>query len=118
MTALEDLHDRIDVLWMAPDPTIASDEAVDYLLRFSIQHTVPLFTFSKKYVEMGAIASLDMNPYDMGAQAGEIVNKIAEGGASRVRVYARTARLSINAKAAKKMGLALRGEPLRKGGRP
>ncbi|HSQ78732.1 MAG TPA: ABC transporter substrate binding protein, partial [Nitrospirota bacterium] len=71
---LDMIRGTIDVLWMVPDATIAAPEAVDYLLYFSFQNSVPIFSFSKKYVERGAVAALDVDPYDMGTQAGEIVN--------------------------------------------
>jgi putative ABC transport system substrate-binding protein len=116
MAALGEMQGRMDVLWMLPDPTVAAEETVDYLLRFSIQHSLPIFTFSRKYVEMGAIASLDMDPYDMGVQAGGIADRVAAGSGA-LRAYARTARLSINAKAAKKMGLKIRDEVLKKAGK-
>jgi putative ABC transport system substrate-binding protein len=115
--AVGDMQGKVDLLWMLPDPTVAADETVDYLLRFSIEHTIPIFTFSKKYVKMGAVASLDMDPYDMGVQASEIANRAARGGRNSVRVYARTARLWINAKVAKKMGLKIRDEILMKAGK-
>jgi putative ABC transport system substrate-binding protein len=117
--ALNEIRDGMDVLWMLPDPTVISKETVDYMLRYSIQHSIPIFTFSKKYVEMGAIASLDMDPYDMGAQAAEIVARIVKGedNGDGIRVYPRAARLTINVKAAEKMGLKIRDEVLKKGGK-
>ena len=118
VAALNEIHDGMDVLWMLPDPTVVSEETVDYLLRYSIQHSIPIFTFSKKYVDMGAIASLDMDPYNMGAQAAEIVERIVKGdsGGDGIRVYPRAVRLSINVKAAEKMGLKIRDEVLKKAG--
>jgi putative ABC transport system substrate-binding protein len=68
--ALNSLRDAIDVLWMLPDPAVASAPVVEYLVRFSIQHRIPIMTFSVKYLELGAVASLD-GPYDMGVQAAE-----------------------------------------------
>lgn len=106
--ALDELQGKIDVLWMLPDPAVATDETVELLLRFSFQHAVPVFSFAKKYVEMGAVASLDVDPYDMGVQAAEILSKVSAGRAGAIRVYARKSHLSINRNVAAKMGLKIR----------
>lgn len=107
---LDTMRGTIDVLWMVPDATIAASEAVDYLLHFSFQNSVPIFSFSKKYVEMGAVAALDVDPYDMGAQAGEIVNRLKAGKTDAIRAWARASHLTINSKVAAKMGLKIRDE--------
>ncbi|HUL01166.1 MAG TPA: ABC transporter substrate binding protein [Nitrospirota bacterium] len=105
--AVNGLRGKMDVYWMLPDPSVVTPEIVDYLLNFSFQHNVPIFSFSRKYVEMGAIAALDIDPYDMGVQAAEIAKKILAGNSSAIRVYARKSTLSINAKVARKMGLKI-----------
>jgi putative ABC transport system substrate-binding protein len=107
---LDTMRGTIDVLWMVPDATIAASEAVDYLLRFSFQNSVPIFSFSKKYVELGAVAALDVDPYDMGVQAGEIVNRLKAGKTESVRAWARASHLTVNPKVAAKMGLKIKDE--------
>jgi putative ABC transport system substrate-binding protein len=105
---LDELRGKIDIFWMLPDPTVITTAMVDYLLQFSFQHTVPIFSFSNRFAELGAVASLVVDPYDMGAQAGEIINSLSTGRAGALRVYARTARLTINMKVAAKMGLKIK----------
>jgi len=105
--SLDSLHDGIDVFWMLPDPTVVTVEAVDYLLRFSFQHNLPIFSFSKKYVDLGAVAALDLDLYDMGVQAGELASALALGKTGPLRVYARKASLAINTKVASKMGMKI-----------
>jgi putative ABC transport system substrate-binding protein len=107
---LDTMRGSIDVLWMVPDATIAAAEAIDYLLYFSFQNSVPIFSFSKKYVEMGAVAALDVDPYEMGAQAGEIVNRLKSGKTGAIRAWAHASRLTINSKVAAKMGLRIKDE--------
>lgn len=114
--ALDEMRGTIDVLWMVPDATIAAAEAVDYLLHFSFQNNVPIFAFSKKYVEMGAVAALDVDPYDMGAQAGEIVNRLKAGKTGAIRSWARASHLTINSKVAAKMGLKIKDEISKRAG--
>jgi putative ABC transport system substrate-binding protein len=109
---IEGMKDKIDVFWMLPDMTVVNQEEVKFLLLFSFQNRVPVFTFSKKYVEMGAVAGLNMRPYDMGVQAGEIMKRLlAEKDAkSPVRMDARKTVLMINSKVARKMGIRIRDE--------
>jgi putative ABC transport system substrate-binding protein len=108
--ALSEMQSKIDVLWMVPDPTVVASEIVEYMLRFSFQNNVPIFTFSKKYVEMGAVASLDIDPYDMGVQAASIVNRMSAGQTTGSSVYARKSHLTVNKKMATKLGLAIKDE--------
>lgn len=114
---LNALQGKIDVFWMIPDPTLVTSEFVDVLLRFSFEKTVPVFTFSGKYAEMGAVAALEVDPYDMGAQAGEIVNRLTATRSDAIRVYARSSHLVLNMKVANKMGIRIRDEVSRKGKR-
>lgn len=109
-SSLEEMRDAIDTFWMVPDPTVVTAETVEFLLRFSFQHNVPIFSFSKKYVEMGAIAALDFDPYDIGVQAGEILKNLSAGRTDPVRVYARMSHLSVNKNVAAKMGLKIQDE--------
>jgi putative ABC transport system substrate-binding protein len=97
----------IDVLWMLPDPTVAAPPMVEHLIRHSIRYRVPIMTFSKKYLDMGAVASLDVDPRDMGLQAGELANGVAQGAITGASRYARRPVLSVNGRAAEKMGIAL-----------
>jgi putative ABC transport system substrate-binding protein len=111
---LDEMRGRIDVLWLLPDPTVLTTTMVDYLLQFSFQQNVPIFTFADKYVELGAVAALVADPYAMGIQAGEIVKRLSTGRPGAMREYARKPHLSINTKVAAKMGLKIRGEVLKR----
>lgn len=114
---IDSLKEKIDILWMLPDTTVINSETINYMLLFSFQNKAPLFTFSKKYLEMGAVAALTIDPFDLGAQAGEIAKKLsAEGNVKTpVRINARKAVLSVNKKVAKKMGIRIREEIINRG---
>jgi putative ABC transport system substrate-binding protein len=109
---IEGLKNKIDVYWMLPDTTVINKESVEYLLLFSFQNRVPIFTFSKKYVEMGAVAGLNMTPFDMGVQAGEIMKRLLsdKGGRAPARVDTQKTALIINTKVARKLGIRIREE--------
>jgi len=109
---IEEMRDGIDLLWMLPDTTVINSETINYMLLFSFRNKIPVFTFSKKYVEMGALASLNIVPFDLGVQAGEIAKKLLSERAvkSPIRTYARKTTLTINRKVAKKLGIKVQAE--------
>ena len=74
-----DMRERIDVFWMLPDITVMTPETLEFLLLFSIKHRIPLLAFSEKYLELGAFISTGIDAFDIGAQAGEMANKILSG---------------------------------------
>ena len=104
--ALE-IKDKIDVFWMLPDLTVITPETVEFLLLYSFENKIPLFTFSEKYVEMGAFLSMDIDAFDMGRQAGEMALEILAGADVRNirQTYARKAIVSTNLLIARKLGI-------------
>jgi putative ABC transport system substrate-binding protein len=111
---LEQMRPVPDVFWMLPDPTVVNAETVEYLLLYSFQKNVPVFSFSLKYVELGAVAALQATPFAMGAQAGELAKALSEGRKGPGRAYANRHRLIINRKVAAKMGYQFDPDILKK----
>lgn len=110
---LDSLRGRIDVLWMLPDATVVTPETIDYLMLFSFRNKIPLFSFSEKYVQKGAVGALKIDPGDMGAQAAEIAGALFDGEKGPVRVFARSARLVVNRKVGAKIGVQINDELVR-----
>jgi putative ABC transport system substrate-binding protein len=113
---IDALRGKIDVFLMLPDVTVVTPETVKYLLLFSFQSKVPVFSFSDKYVEMGALAALSIVPFDIGVQAGEMARKLSNGysNGTPYRVDARKAVLSINRTVAGKLGIRISDTVLKK----
>ncbi|HET7317702.1 MAG TPA: ABC transporter substrate binding protein [Nitrospirota bacterium] len=109
---LNEFQNEIDLFWMLPDPTVVTSETLDYLMLFSFQNNLPVFSFSKKYVKNGAAAALAIDPFDMGVQAGEQYRTLSKGGKGPLRAYARTSRLIVNRKVITKMKVQTSGEML------
>jgi len=118
LSSIDSLRNMIDILLMLPDVTVVNSETFKYMLGFSFQNNLPLFTFTRKYVEMGAAAGLYALPHDMGAQAGEIVRRILIDKNMRapLRVDAKKAGLFVNDRILKKLGTVINGEAVRRAG--
>jgi putative tryptophan/tyrosine transport system substrate-binding protein len=98
-----------NVYWMLPDSTVVTPESVEFLLLFTQQNRIPVVTFASKYLEMGALFSLDIDSFDLGKQAGEMANKVfsRNDAVEFPKADARKALIRINRTVAKKLGISL-----------
>lgn len=107
--AIMEIGGKIDALWMLPDLTVVTPETIEFFLLFSLENKIPIITFSEKYVELGALMSIGVDPFDLGRQAGEIAKKVLSGTdiSTIQEAYARKAVITINDKIARKLGIAI-----------
>jgi len=100
---------EIDAFWMLPDTTVISPETIAFLFLFSIENRVPVFAFSEKFVESGALMSLTFDACDLGKQAGDIAERILSGTEPRdiPGEKARRVIISVNPTTARKMGITI-----------
>ena len=105
---MDSLKDKIDIFWMLPEADLLNSAALDYMLLFSFENKIPIFSFSKNYVDMGAAAAITVEPFRMGEQAGVIARKLQGESVSRqIRVDADVAGLIVNRKVMEKLGIKL-----------
>lgn len=76
--AINEMADKIDVFLMIPDVTILTPETARFMNIFFLKKMIPIVTFSKKYLDMGAFMAIYADPYDMGMQAGKLANEILQ----------------------------------------
>jgi putative ABC transport system substrate-binding protein len=108
--ALESFQDGIDALWIVPDETTLSQAVVQQMLLFSYRRRVPLLGLSDRHAQMGALFALSFaSGEDIGRQAGELAQAILTGRAAADIPYtsARKLYLTVNLKAAQKLGLEI-----------
>jgi putative tryptophan/tyrosine transport system substrate-binding protein len=110
VAALESLQDGIDALWIVPDETTLSQAVVQQMLLFSYRKRIPLLGLSDRHAQMGALFALSFaSGEDIGRQAGELAQAILSGRAPSGVPYtnARKVYLTVNLKAAQKLGLEI-----------
>ena len=114
--AVKSLHQQgIDVFWILPDQTVLEPKVIEYILLLSYRNKIPLLGLSERQAQMGALLSISFgSSEDIGRQSGEQSNGILAGkpaGAIPITT-ARTIRLTVNLKAAKKLGKEVPGSIL------
>jgi ABC-type uncharacterized transport system substrate-binding protein len=107
--ALDGLKGIVDALWMLPDTTVVTPETVELFLLDSQENSVPVIAFAAKYMEMGALASLDLDGFDQGKQGGEMATTLLNGTAvaDLPGTEARSATVKVNRNVARKLGISL-----------
>lgn len=98
-----------DVVWMIPDPVTSSQIAFQTLLQISLNHSIPVFALSQKYVSAGAIAALTSNYAENGKQAGTLALHVSQGrrASSIVPEFAKVSGLTVNLKTAQRLGFSI-----------
>ena len=116
-SALQNMWNKMDVFWMIPDITVYSPETIEFVLLFLLENHMPIVSFSEKYVELGALISIGIDPFDIGNQAGEMAKTIFSNNRKNnntQRIDARKAVVLINLKIAKKLGITFDEKVLKK----
>lgn len=106
VAALEAMVEKIDAFWMLPDLSVWSPETVEYLFLVSMSRHIPVLTFSKKYVDMGASVAVGIKPRYIGFQAARIINRLPEGElqGGAITVHPDEMAVFINTSIAEKLG--------------
>jgi len=105
---LEMMKGSVDAVWMLPDSTVVTMVNVEALLLFSMSHNIPAVTFTSLYLKNGAAAALEIDPFDMGMQTGELAASLLRGGVRKVQVVdPRKVQLKSNESVLRKLHLKL-----------
>jgi len=76
------LKGKVQALWLLPDPTVVTSVNSEALLLFAMNQNLPLVAFSSHYLDKGAAIALDLDYYDLGQQAAELVVSLLKSGSS------------------------------------
>jgi putative ABC transport system substrate-binding protein len=108
---LKKMDASCNLFWLLPDPSVVTPETVELILLFTQQNRMPVVAFAGKYVDSGALFSLDIDGFDQGKQAGEMAARILSGAdVSQIReTDARKAVMKVNRRVAAKLGINLDG---------
>ncbi|MDD5132462.1 MAG: ABC transporter substrate-binding protein [bacterium] len=74
--AIKSILDKISVLWLIIDPTVATKDTLPFILNQCRQNNVAVFGFAPFLVKVGAIASPVLDYEDIGEQAGNLAAEI------------------------------------------
>jgi putative ABC transport system substrate-binding protein len=98
-------RDRVDILWMVIDKTLAHPSVFYLLLAHSSKEGLPLFGLSSFQVKAGALAAFCVDFPDIGNQTSQLAEKILEGKNKDVLEFPRKLIIYVNPKTQKQLGI-------------
>ncbi|MBI4511310.1 MAG: ABC transporter substrate-binding protein [Deltaproteobacteria bacterium] len=104
-SAVEEIAERVDALWLLPDTKIINKDVFAYLLRTTLDQGIPLFGFLEGLTEAGALASIGPDYRDIGVRAAELAIQILEHPAKLPSKTFSNGSLSVNLKTAQRLGM-------------
>ncbi|HUK55251.1 MAG TPA: ABC transporter substrate-binding protein [Nitrospiria bacterium] len=113
--AIQKLLPQIQGLWMVPDSTVITNDSFQFILLETLEKGVPFMAFSDSFVKAGALLALSPDYTAIGKQSSALVDQVIRSGVpdqGKV-IYPETARLTINLKTARILGLAIPEEILK-----
>jgi putative tryptophan/tyrosine transport system substrate-binding protein len=75
---LAKLQGRIDAIWLLPDLTVLTPQTMEEILLFSFKNSIPVLSFSEKFLEAGAAVAVSYDPVAMGEKAGELAREVLQ----------------------------------------
>ena len=107
---LDNHNKKLDALWAVADSTVfASDRAIEFLLRKTLEYRLPFMGLSPGFVKAGALLALSVDYRDVGVQCGEQATHILAGRApaSLPITTPRRVTLYLNSQVAKAIGVTI-----------
>ena len=75
-SALKNMVNKIDALWIIPDGTVVTKESLETILKVSLKHRIPVFCTSSAIVKAGALVSISPDYRQTGIQAAQLAQTL------------------------------------------
>jgi hypothetical protein len=98
---------RADALWLMPDPALVNAQNFKTLREYAAAARVPFLAPTEGLAEKGATATLAVSFRDIGRAAAAALKARLQGGASPSHVYSDRMVVTVNAAAAREIGMDL-----------
>jgi ABC-type uncharacterized transport system substrate-binding protein len=73
------LQGQVDALWLIPDASVVSSQSREAFFLFSLNQLIPLVSYDRQHLGLGAAAVIEADYGEMGRQAAELATAILAG---------------------------------------
>ncbi len=107
-SALNDLLQESEVLFVLPDAVVYSSDTIRNILLETYRKQIPMIGISPAFVRAGALCAVYSTPQQVAQQAVEVIEQLALSGKLPVSQYPKEFEVSVNAQVARSLGLAIK----------
>ncbi len=104
---LQPLMEKSDMFIALPDQAIFNQTTAKWLLYMSYRKQIPLISFSRSYVEAGAIAAVISSPEQVGQHTAELISILYQENRLPEPQHSKYFSVTTNPQAARKLNIAL-----------
>lgn len=76
ISAIKDIINKIDALWIVPDGTVVTKDSIDNIIKITQKHHLPTFCTSVAIVKAGALISISPDYTYTGVQAAQLAQTL------------------------------------------
>ena len=107
-SALSDLLDESEVLFVLPDATVYNSDTIRNILLETYRKQVPMVGLSPGYVRAGALCAVYSTPQQIAKQAADAIEQFATSGKLPASQYPTDFDVSVNTQVARSLGLVIK----------
>ncbi|MDO8311215.1 MAG: ABC transporter substrate binding protein [Sideroxyarcus sp.] len=107
-SALSDLLEASEVLFVLPDAAVYSSDTIRNILLETYRKQVPMIGISPGYVRAGALCAVYSTPQQIARQAAEVIKQFAVSGKLPPGQYPNEFEVSVNTQVARSLGLVIK----------
>lgn len=107
-SALSDLLETSEVLFVLPDAAVYSSDTIRNILLETYRKQVPMIGISPSYVRAGALCAVYSTPQQIARQAAEVIEQFAASGKLPPGQYPNEFEVSVNTQVARSLGLVIK----------
>ena len=107
-SALSDLLETSEVLFVLPDAVVYSSDTIRNILLETYRKQVPMIGISPSYVRAGALCAVYSTPQQIAHQAAEVIEQFAASGKLPPGQYPNEFEVSVNTQVARSLGLVIK----------
>ncbi len=78
--AIAKIKDKISLIWVIPDPAVASESVVSFIIKRALSYRIPVMGYNNFFCDEGALFCLNIDYFETGRRLCSMIKKLSDTG--------------------------------------